>query len=70
MGVLLLLASQNVFDYDMVWKTVVPLIIIMLGIKLIVKTTFTSKQTENTYEEKDKSENIAAFSSKKFDYTD
>ena len=70
MGVLLLLASQNVFDYDMVWKTVVPLIIIMLGIKLIVKTTFTSKQTENTYEEKGKSENMAAFSSKKFDYTD
>ena len=38
-GILLLLAAQDVFDYEMVWKTIVPIIIIMLGIKLIVKST-------------------------------
>lgn len=37
-GVLLLFAAQDVFEYDMVWKIIVPFIIIMLGIKLIVKS--------------------------------
>lgn len=62
-GVLLLLAAQNVFEYDMIWKIIVPLIIIMIGIKLIVKTV--SPKTNS-----DKAENIVAFSSQNFDYTD
>lgn len=64
-GVLLLLAAQNVFEYDMIWKTIVPLIIIMIGIKLIVKTL-----SPKTKSDKTKNENMAAFSSQNFDYTD
>lgn len=64
-GVLLLLAAQNVFEYDMIWKIIVPLIIIMIGIKLIVKTV-----SPKTNPDKTQNENMAAFSSQNFDYTD
>lgn len=37
-GVLLLLAARDVLEYDMVWKLVVPILIVLLGIKLIVKS--------------------------------
>ena len=67
-GILLILAAQDVFDYEMVWKTVVPIIIILLGIKLIVKST--SSQKASTYTEKGQKENIAAFSSKTIDFAD
>ena len=46
-GVLLLLAAQSVFEYDMIWKIIVPIIIIMLGIKLIVKSASPQKKIEN-----------------------
>ena len=45
-GILLLLAAQDVFDYEMVWKTVVPIIIILLGIKLIMKSTSVQKKID------------------------
>lgn len=67
-GVLLLLAAQDVFEYDMIWKIIVPVIIIMLGIKLIVKSTSTQKKIENV--EKGQKEYMAAFSSQTFDYAD
>ena len=68
MGVLLLLAAQNVFEYDMIWKIIVPIIIIMLGIKLIVKSASPQKKSENV--EKGQKECMAAFSSQTFDYAD
>ena len=68
MGVLLLLAAQNVFEYDMIWKIIVPIIIIMLGIKLIVKSTSPQKKIENI--EKGQKESVAAFSSQTIDFTD
>lgn len=36
-GVGLLLACQNIIDFDMLWKLFVPVIIIIIGIKLIFK---------------------------------
>ncbi len=69
-GVLLLLAAQNVFTYDMIWKLIVPIIIIMLGIKLIVKATSAPKKTKDTLIGNGQKECMAAFSSKSFDYTD
>ncbi len=62
-GVLLLLAAQNIIEYAMVWKVLVPGLIIMLGIKLIVKTTATPKAREEK-------ENMAAFCTRTVDYTD
>lgn len=67
-GVFLLLAAQDVFDYDMVWKIIVPIIIIMLGIKLIVKSTSPQKKIVNV--EKGQKKCVAAFNSQTFDYGD
>lgn len=67
-GILLLLAAQDEFDYEMVWKTVVPIIIILLGIKLIVKST--SSQKASTYTEKGQKECMAAFSSQTINFAD
>lgn len=67
-GVLLLLAAQGVFEYNMIWKIIVPTIIIMLGIKLIVKSTLPQNKIENT--EKCQKENMAAFSEQIFEYDD
>ena len=34
-GVLLLLAAQDIIDYGMIWKILVPIIIIVIGLSLI-----------------------------------
>ena len=67
-GIMLLFAAQDVFEYDMIWKIIVPIIIIMLGIKLIVKSASPQKKSENV--EKGQKENMAAFSSQTIDFTD
>lgn len=69
-GILLLLAAQDVFDYEMVWKTIVPVIIILLGIKLIVKSTSVQKKIDNTHTKKGQKECMAAFSSQTIDFAD
>lgn len=67
-GVLLLLAAQDVFEFDMIWKIIVPVIIIMLGVKLIMKSISPQKKSENT--EKERKKCMAAFNSQTFDYAD
>jgi len=67
-GVLLLLAAQDVFEYDMIWKIIVPAIIIVLGIKLIVKSTSPQKKIENT--QKGQKERMTVFNSQTVDFTD
>lgn len=42
-GVLLLLAAQNVITYDMLWKLILPVAVILVGLSLIFKTTFDRK---------------------------
>lgn len=37
-GVLLLLAARGIFPYSTVWKLLVPMVIVVLGIKVIVKS--------------------------------
>ena len=45
-GVLLLLACQNIIDFDIIWKLIVPIIIIGIGLSLIFKNSF-DKKLEN-----------------------
>lgn len=66
-GVLLLLAAQDVFEYDMVWKIVAPVIIIMIGIKLIVKSG--SPKKTDTAAQKGQKESVAIFNSQTIDYS-
>ena len=39
-GILLLLACQNVLDFDLVWKLLLPVIIIIIGLSLVFKNSF------------------------------
>ncbi len=39
-GTMLLLACQGVFDFDMVWKLLLPTIIIAIGVSIVLKNTF------------------------------
>lgn len=68
-GVMLFLAAQDIIKYDMVLKVVVPIIIILIGIKLIVKST-AQKYNEECSAQNGEKECISAFNSKTLDYTD
>ena len=68
LGIYLLLAAQGVIQYAIGFKLSVPIIIILLGIKLIVKSTSPQKKIENV--EKGQKKNMAAFSLQTIDFTD
>lgn len=68
LGIYLLLAAQGVIEYAIGFKLAAPIIIILLGIKLIVKSSSSQKKIKN--EEKGETECMAAFSSQTFDYAD
>ncbi len=39
-GVLLLLSCQNIIDFDIIWKLIVPIIIVGIGLSMIFKNSF------------------------------
>lgn len=45
-GVFLLLCCQNVLDFDMLWKLVIPAVIVIIGIKLIFSAVLGDKATK------------------------
>lgn len=45
-GVFLLLCSQEVFDFSILWKLLVPALIVLLGLKLVFSGIFGSKAGE------------------------
>ncbi len=63
-GVLLLLAAQGYITFAIIWQLLVPALIVLLGIKIIVRGTDGEKGKHASEEE------MAAFCSKKLDYTD
>lgn len=66
-GVALLLACQNVFSFDIMWKLVLPIVIILIGLSLICKNLFSHKFNEKITElnkEFNKDEEIGAVFSK------
>lgn len=42
-GVILLLAAQNVFSYDVAWKAILAVVLILIGISIIIKNIFHNK---------------------------
>lgn len=69
-GVLLLLAARDVFDYDIVWKAIIPAIIVVIGIKLIVKSAVSpSADGKENLSGGDGGELMAVFTSQKQDYS-
>ena len=45
-GILLLLAAQDVIDFDILWKLIVPIIIVAIGISMIFKDTINKELNE------------------------
>lgn len=62
LGILLLLAARGYIEFNIVWKTIVPAIIIIMGIKLIFRDARKDKEIKADNEE------MAAFCSKELDY--
>lgn len=46
-GILLLLACQDIIGFDMFWKLIFPIIIIICGISLIIRTIFNRKLSDD-----------------------
>lgn len=45
-GVILLLAAQNVFSYDVAWKVILAIFLVAVGLSIIVRSLFHSKNDQ------------------------
>lgn len=45
-GIILLLAAQNVFSYDIAWKIILAIFLIVTGLTIIIKSLFHSKNDQ------------------------
>lgn len=72
-GVILLLACQNVIRLDLVWKLIFPVMIVAIGLRLIFKDTFNRKSREAVRKLKEQGipmrEYCATFSGQDLDFT-
>lgn len=69
-GVLLLLAARGIILYDMVWKAILPVIIIMFGIKMILKSTVLQKEKKDAGTAEEAKQYMTAFNSQTVDFSD
>ncbi|MGM9663654.1 MAG: LiaF transmembrane domain-containing protein [Eubacteriales bacterium] len=58
LGVFLLLCCQDVMGFDMLWKLAVPVIIVIIGVRLIIAAIFGSKATDMLKASKQNGEKI------------
>lgn len=76
-GVLLLLSSQEIITYALVWKLFFPIILIGIGLSFIFKNTIGNSinnkikeiNSRNNKNDKDNKEYISTFSGQKIDFT-
>ena len=76
-GVILLLAAQNVFSYEVAWKAILAVFLIMIGLGIIIKSTMhnkNDKEVEKRLEElkdgKVMDSQVAIFSGSERTYND
>ncbi len=66
-GVLLLLSARNILDFAIVWKLIIPIILVIIGVSFIFKDTFNKKVNDEIKKlnknSKNKDELCATFSS-------
>ena len=66
-GVLLLLSARNILDFAIVWKLIIPIILVIIGVSFIFKDTFNKKVNDEIKKlnknSKNKDEICATFSS-------
>ena len=53
-GVILLLAAQNVFSYDVAWKAILAVALILFGVSMILSTIFHNKNDKEVTERVEK----------------
>ena len=72
-GVFLLLCCQDVLNFDMVWKLLVPAIIVIIGVKMILGSIFDNRGEQVFKQIKENNTTVrsgaATFSGATFDYT-
>ena len=66
-GILLLLSCQNIIDFSVIWKLIVPIIIVGIGLSLILKNV---ADTTDSKVKKVSGEEFATFSSQQIRVTD
>ena len=76
-GIILLLAAQKVFDYDVAWKVILAVFLIIAGLAIIIKNTIHNKNDEevakkikNLEDEKTMDSQTAIFSGSYRTYND
>lgn len=69
-GVLLLLGCNDLIDFDDVWKFVIPVILILLGLKLLLGGSFGKNKLPVDSEINEDNKYYATFSGKDLDYRD
>ena len=73
-GIVLLLGVQNIIDFDLIWKLILPVIIIIVGLSLIFGNTFNNKinkEIKKINNKKGKNEEYCStFSQQKIDFDD
>lgn len=71
-GVILLLGMQNIIDFNLIWKLLLPSIIVIIGLSLIFKNTFNSKVNNEIKKLNNKNtknnEYCATFSGQRIDF--
>ena len=45
-GIILLLAAQNVFSYDIAWKVILAIFLVIIGLTIIIKSIFHNKNDQ------------------------
>lgn len=68
-GVYLLLAARNIIDYSTAWKLLLPAIIVVVGIKLIIKTVMGENEPTAAENLNENSECVTIFGTKEEDYS-
>ena len=72
-GVLLLLWCRDILDFEMLWKLIIPAIIVVIGLKLIFHGIFGNKTSEMLKKKKEEGKNLrsgfAAFSGCEMNYS-
>lgn len=74
-GVLLLLSCQNIIDFDIVWKLLLPIILVIIGLSFIFKNAISGsimgkiKEINNKNKDHKNKEYVSTFSSQKLDFS-
>lgn len=74
-GVLLLLSCQNIIDFDIVWKLLLPIVLVIIGLSFIFKNAISGsisnkiKEINNKNKDHKNKEYVSTFSSQKLDFS-